>query len=67
MVITKDSDFVDSFIMRRQPWKLLLISTGNITNTDLDALFQANLKSLVEGFEHFDFIEMSHASLIFHH
>ena len=33
VVITKDTDFVDSFLLFHRPYKLLLISTGNITNT----------------------------------
>lgn len=35
IVITKDADFVDSFLLVGQPYKLLLISTGNITNAEL--------------------------------
>ena len=30
VVVTKDADFVNSFHLRRQPFKLLLVSTGNI-------------------------------------
>jgi predicted nuclease of predicted toxin-antitoxin system len=33
IVVTKDSDFVESFLLTREPWKLLLISTGNISTT----------------------------------
>lgn len=37
-VITKDSDFVDSFLLQKRPWKLLLVSTvtsaiGNWNNS----------------------------------
>jgi len=38
IVATKDSDFVDSFILQQQPAKLLLISTGNIMNAEREAL-----------------------------
>lgn len=38
IVVTKDSDFVESFLLRREPWKLLLISTGNIKNNELEQL-----------------------------
>lgn len=38
VVVTKDSDFVDSHLLRGRPPKLLLISTGNISNRDLEAL-----------------------------
>jgi predicted nuclease of predicted toxin-antitoxin system len=29
VVITKDADFVDSFLLSKEPYKLLLVSTGN--------------------------------------
>ena len=66
IVITKDADFVDSFWLRQEPWKLLLVSTGNIRNADLLALFQANLDHITDGFASFDFIEISRATVIFH-
>jgi len=66
VVITKDSDFTSSFYLRRLPWKLLLVSTGNIRNADLEALFQKNIANIASGFENFDFIEMTRTKLIFH-
>ena len=66
IVITKDADFVDSFWLRQEPWKLLLVSTGNIRNADLLALIQANLDQITEGFVVFDFIEISRTNVIFH-
>lgn len=35
VVVTKDADFVNSFHLKRQPGKLLLVSTGNISNDEL--------------------------------
>jgi hypothetical protein len=32
----------------------------------LEALFSANIRRMVEGFDAFDFIEMERTSLIFH-
>lgn len=66
IVITKDADFVDSFWLRQEPWKLLLVSTGNIRNEELIALFQANLEQIAEGFENFDFIEINRTNVISH-
>jgi predicted nuclease of predicted toxin-antitoxin system len=43
VVITKDTDFVDSFLLFHRPYKLLLISTGNIANADLTELFVAQI------------------------
>ena len=65
-VVTKDADFVDSFLLRQEPWKLLLISTGNIRNVELIALFLANIEKMSEGFDAFDFIEINQTELIFH-
>ncbi len=66
VVVTKDSDFVDSFLLRKEPWKLLLVSTGNIRNADLIAVFQANLVRIVKGFDIIDFIEINRTEIIFH-
>ena len=35
IVITKDLDFVNSFMTIKKPFKLLLITTGNIRNNEL--------------------------------
>jgi predicted nuclease of predicted toxin-antitoxin system len=66
IVVTKDTDFVNSFHLQRQPYKLLLASTGNISNLDLEALFLANIEAISEGFDVFDFIELDHSTVIFH-
>jgi predicted nuclease of predicted toxin-antitoxin system len=66
IVITKDSDFVESFLLQGKPRKLLLVSTGNITNADLEVLFGANLEKVVMGFDTVDFIELNRTSVILH-
>jgi len=66
VVITKDSDFVESFLLRHEPWKLLLVSTGNIGNNELLRLFQLNIDQLAESFKIFDFIELNRTSMICH-
>ena len=40
VVITKDADFVDSHTLQGRPAKLLLISTGNISNATLESLLR---------------------------
>ena len=56
VVVTKDSDFVESFLLRHEPWKLLLVSTGNIGNDELLRLFQLNIAQLAESFKTFDLL-----------
>lgn len=66
IVVTKDADFVNSFILHRKPRKLLLISTGNIRNAALEALLLAHLETLAANFDTFDFIEVHQQAVIFH-
>jgi predicted nuclease of predicted toxin-antitoxin system len=66
VVITKDADFVNSFVLSRRPHKLLLVSTGNITNTELEALFVAHAPSIAATLQSHSFIELNRNSLIVH-
>jgi predicted nuclease of predicted toxin-antitoxin system len=66
IVVTKDADFVNSFTVHRLPYKLLLVSTGNIKNADLDALFRQNIDDIVAAFGSHDFIELTRTMLIIH-
>lgn len=66
ILVTKDSDFVQSFLLKHEPWKLLLISTGNINNDDLIKLIKHNIGEIAESFRTFDFIELNRISLICH-
>jgi predicted nuclease of predicted toxin-antitoxin system len=66
IVITKDRDFMDSFLIQQKPYKLLLITTGNISNNELMNLFTDNLSEIVELFEQYSFIEMSRNAIIIH-
>lgn len=66
VVVTKDEDFVNTFLLQHQPYKLLLVATGNIRNTELEGLFRDNLGSIVQSFEKYDFIELDRRALICH-
>jgi predicted nuclease of predicted toxin-antitoxin system len=66
IVVTKDEDFVTSFLLYHQPYKLLLVSTGNIKNTELELLFLTNINHIVTAFTAYDFIEIDRISLISH-
>jgi predicted nuclease of predicted toxin-antitoxin system len=66
IVVTKDRDFLDSFLLRQQPYKLLLVTTGNITNTELVELFAKNLSQLADLFEQHSLIEINRDDIIVH-
>ena len=65
-VITKDEDFVVMFLLRHQPYKLLLVSTGNISNKELEQLFRNNFEAILEAFETHDFVELDRSTLTCH-
>jgi predicted nuclease of predicted toxin-antitoxin system len=64
VVVTKDADFVDSHTLRGRPAKLLLISTGNLSNTELEAIILSLLPSILRELDSCSFIELSRAGLI---
>lgn len=66
VVITKDSDFVDSFMTIHKPSKLLLVSTGNIRNNELEAIFKNNLSTLVDLLQNNNYVEMNRDEIIVH-
>ncbi len=47
IVITKDSDFYNSFILSKVPYKIIFVKTGNISKADLINLFEKNLDTLL--------------------
>jgi predicted nuclease of predicted toxin-antitoxin system len=66
VVVTKDADFVTSFTLARRPAKLLVVSTGNITNAALEGLVVANLPAIVVAFDAHDYVELGRTALIIH-
>lgn len=66
VVITKDADFVNSFIIAGKPHKLLLVSTGNIINEELEALVDLRISTIVAAFQTHDFVELNRSALFVH-
>lgn len=66
IVITKDADFLDSYLLFGRPAKLLVVRTGNIPNSDLLKLFQDNLDILQSSFMQCSFVEITRIEIITH-
>ena len=66
VVVTKDADFVNSFLVSGVPYKLLLVSTGNISNQPLEGIFAKNLTAIIEALQLYDYVEITRTSLIEH-
>ncbi|MDA1055143.1 MAG: DUF5615 family PIN-like protein [Planctomycetota bacterium] len=64
VVVTKDADFVDSHLLRGRPAKLLLISTGNISNRDLESLLVPLIPDIVREFQVHSFLELGQVGIV---
>ncbi len=64
IVISKDSDFYDSFSAQKEPYKLLYLTMGNIGNKDLIRLFDKNLLLIIHSLQNGSVVEMSQNSIV---
>ncbi|MEB2333317.1 MAG: DUF5615 family PIN-like protein [Anaerolineaceae bacterium] len=66
VITTKDSDFSTSFWLNNRPEKLLLISTGNISNDELESLLISNFVQIVEYLTDNRFVELTREHVVVH-
>lgn len=66
VVVTKDRDFRDSHLLRRTPGRLLIVTTGNITNDALMGLFDRHLTAVVAALQEARFVEVGPDRLVVH-
>ncbi len=66
IIVTKDADFVSAMMLFRRPRQLLLVSTGNISNNDLERHLCANLDRIADAFISSVFVEITPTALIVH-
>lgn len=66
VVVTKDSDFVDSHLVIGMPPKLLWVTTGNITNDALLLLFFNHLPDIEAAFASSNYVELNQGGIIIH-
>lgn len=66
IIITKDTDFLDSHIIQGIPSKLLLVTTGNIANKVLIQLFDNHFERIITLFDKFDLIEFDNEQIVGH-
>ena len=64
VVVTKDADFVDGHLLQGRPAKLLLISTGNISNHDLEAILVPLIPDLIREFQTHAFVELGQTGIV---
>ena len=66
IVITKDVDFLESFIVKAEPKKLIIVKTGNISNFELLTVFKDNLPMLLKMISRSNLLEISRTEIVEH-
>ncbi|WP_224996923.1 DUF5615 family PIN-like protein [Cesiribacter sp. SM1] len=63
IVISKDSDFLDSFLVKSEPSKLIIVKTGNIPNRQLLRIFDDHFDTLIKMISRSDLVEISRTEI----
>lgn len=64
IVISKDVDFLESFMIKSEPRKLIIVKTGNILNRQLIKIFEENLEVLIRMISRSNLIEVSKTEIV---
>lgn len=59
IVISKDNDFLNSYLIKSEPSKFIMVKTGNIPNKELIKIFNRNLDKIIEMISKSNLIEIS--------
>ena len=61
--ISKDTDFYYSHLLRQEPYKLVLVRTGNIGVRELKDLFARNLPLIEQALENHSLVELDRSAV----
>lgn len=64
VLISKDLDFIESLLISDKPYKLIYLTTGNITNKALLEIFSCNIDKIVEMIAVNRLIEITQESIV---
>jgi len=64
VLISKDLDFIESLLISNKPYKLIYISTGNITNKMLLDIFSKNIEQIIHHISQNRLIEITNKSIV---
>jgi predicted nuclease of predicted toxin-antitoxin system len=63
VVISKDTDFYYSHLLRQEPYKLILVRTGNIGVRELKELFERNLPLIERALKKHALLELDRSEV----
>jgi predicted nuclease of predicted toxin-antitoxin system len=66
ILITKDDDFLRSFLIEKKPARLILVKTGNVSNKILMDIFDKGLETIILLMRYHLMIEITNEEIIAH-
>ena len=66
VIVTKDADFLNAHILIDSPKRLLLLSTGNISNRALLELFEGHMDAIASALSQSNLVELNQVGLVIH-
>lgn len=66
IVVSKDADFLESYLISGKPPKLIIVKTGNVSNKILLQLFETNLPTLITMTSRSNMVEISTTEIAEH-
>ena len=66
VITTKDSDFSTSFWQNNRPEKILLVSSVNVSNKQLESLIVANFDRIITDLADNRFVELTREHVVVH-
>ena len=64
IVISKDSDFYNSYLQKVEPFKLIYLTVGNISTTKLLEIFEKNHERIFEEIQMNSVVQVTSTSII---
>lgn len=64
IVISKDSDFYNSYLQKVEPFKLIYLTIGNVSTKKLIDIFEKNHEKIFEEIEFNSVVEVTSSSII---
>ena len=58
IIVTKDSDFYHSFLIKKEPYKLIFVRVGNMGLEELKQFFRKNIHFIIELIEKGNLVEL---------
>jgi predicted nuclease of predicted toxin-antitoxin system len=66
ILISKDADFKNSFVIKKSPNKLIKVSLGNISNQELVEILSKNIEFIQKlNYANRFMVEIDHSSVVF--